>query len=675
MHLESIYNAIYLFMTSVRIALSGHFRENLTCLQKYHSDNIYLAGGATGSVAVIDTTSKNSTIRYIEGFRRRVYAIALHAATGYYAVASASGEVKLYNAEHACVWTRFCHTDAVYSIAFSADGQEILTASGDGTSKIWSLAGGDIIATIMNHATRLFTAIYISVNVVATSGYDGEVVLSDTQNGTVKRRWQAHDSMIYHMIYYDKDKILITISEDATAVVWDFNSEAKKKHVFVHRLSVLICDLSPNGKLLATVTMDSEIALWNMQHGYMLMHFKRSEPISCLRFATDTQLLYAFGGGDFFAIDVAVPDYPAWYEMICRAEWVDLHRNIRDWILQNIYLTLDEILLSLNRQGIITPEAQIVVMDIVSHLSQEVLTCNVGIKNHRQAQQRLQKIDQEIAELQSKIQMLQSQRKALVTNREYICGDQVIKMHVINPNFIQRQTNAFRAFRQRLEAKSIGDWNVTDLRYLAAYLMLPELDQIITQRQITGQGLIQYLTHDVLPFHTRAKILACVRRIMQHGRLTTSDAYYLDAYSSQSLAAVLRSQSTPNAAKLADQILSHDIAGIHVYGLDDTDYQKWQICRQDLDSALDAIHAQRKLELQAYRTQSSADTIVATFMICPLTQGLMTEPVTVADGYTYEAWAIRDWISHHDTSPMTGSTLANKHLVANPFLHTAQKFL
>lgn len=55
-----------------------------------------------------------------------------------------------------------------------------------------------------------------------------------------------------------------------------------------------------------------------------------------------------------------------------------------------------------------------------------------------------------------------------------------------------------------------------------------------------------------------------------------------------------------------------------------------------------------------------------------LLQEVMRDPHVAADGFTYEAEAIRGWLdSGHDTSPMTNSTLSHQNLVPNRALRSA----
>ncbi|GMJ00916.1 hypothetical protein like AT2G45910 [Hibiscus trionum] len=59
------------------------------------------------------------------------------------------------------------------------------------------------------------------------------------------------------------------------------------------------------------------------------------------------------------------------------------------------------------------------------------------------------------------------------------------------------------------------------------------------------------------------------------------------------------------------------------------------------------------------------------YFICPILQGVMSDPHVAADGYTYEASALRDWLAGHDTSPMTNLRLPNLNLIPNFPLRSA----
>ena len=50
---------------------------------------------------------------------------------------------------------------------------------------------------------------------------------------------------------------------------------------------------------------------------------------------------------------------------------------------------------------------------------------------------------------------------------------------------------------------------------------------------------------------------------------------------------------------------------------------------------------------------------------CPITAEIMTDPVSTADGFTYERTAILEWLQTKDTSPSTGAKLEHKTVTPN----------
>jgi hypothetical protein len=57
--------------------------------------------------------------------------------------------------------------------------------------------------------------------------------------------------------------------------------------------------------------------------------------------------------------------------------------------------------------------------------------------------------------------------------------------------------------------------------------------------------------------------------------------------------------------------------------------------------------------------------------LCKITEELMRDPVSTADGQTYEREAIEEWFEGHDTSPATNLVLENKRLNPNIALRGA----
>ena len=56
---------------------------------------------------------------------------------------------------------------------------------------------------------------------------------------------------------------------------------------------------------------------------------------------------------------------------------------------------------------------------------------------------------------------------------------------------------------------------------------------------------------------------------------------------------------------------------------------------------------------------------------CPISQSPMRDPVTCADGHSYEKAEIERWLASHNTSPITGAVLASTTLTRNHALRNS----
>ena len=65
---------------------------------------------------------------------------------------------------------------------------------------------------------------------------------------------------------------------------------------------------------------------------------------------------------------------------------------------------------------------------------------------------------------------------------------------------------------------------------------------------------------------------------------------------------------------------------------------------------------------------------VSTF-VCPISRMVMRDPVSTADGQTYEREMIMHWLQSNNTSPLTGARLGNKTLTPNHSLRSMLSML
>ena len=96
--------------------------------------------------------------------------------------------IKLWNSQDGrLIRTLTGHTDRVYSVAFSPDGQTIASGSRDNTIKLWNSQDGRLIRTLTGHTDRVYSVAFSP---------DGQTIASGSTDKTIKL-WNRKDGKSY----------------------------------------------------------------------------------------------------------------------------------------------------------------------------------------------------------------------------------------------------------------------------------------------------------------------------------------------------------------------------------------------------------------------------------------------------------------------------------------------
>lgn len=151
------------------------------------------------------------------------------------------------------------HTDSVRSATFSPDGTHVITASDDGTTRLWNNTGQPL-AVLEGYTSRVSSA---------TFSPDAQRIV--TASGITARLWDAkgqplaelvgHTSPIYSAIFSPDGTRIVTTSRDATAQLWDDDGQMLAEmegYVWVNSAA-----FSPDGTRIVTANGDGTARLWD----------------------------------------------------------------------------------------------------------------------------------------------------------------------------------------------------------------------------------------------------------------------------------------------------------------------------------------------------------------------------------------------------------------------------
>jgi len=192
------------------------------------------------------------------------------------------------------------HTSSVHYAAFSPDGTKIVTASEDGTAKIWDVESGRVLQTLVVQAVRVhFAAFSPDGKEIVTSsfmgaGNDNTVQIWNVETGEALRRLEGETTTINSAVFSPDGKRILTGGMSNTARIWDAESGKELQTLPGHAHWVRSAAYSPDGKRI--VTAGNEIKIWNAETGEALHILARSA--YSVAFSPDGKTI-ASGGGDY----------------------------------------------------------------------------------------------------------------------------------------------------------------------------------------------------------------------------------------------------------------------------------------------------------------------------------------------------------------------------------------
>jgi len=107
-------------------------------------------------------------------------------------------------------------------VAFSPDGQTILTGSFDKTARIWDAATGNELRRFEGHADWVSSVAFSpDGRYVLTGSYDNTARLWDADSGKQVRAFHGHLDQVTSAVFSPDGRYVLTGSLDGTARLWE----------------------------------------------------------------------------------------------------------------------------------------------------------------------------------------------------------------------------------------------------------------------------------------------------------------------------------------------------------------------------------------------------------------------------------------------------------------------
>lgn len=159
------------------------------------------------------------------------------------------------------------HFDAINALAYSPDGQRIITAADDGKIKVWDTQSGFCIVTFTEHSGSVTACEFTKLgNILFTASLDGSVRAWDLIRYRNFKTFTAPSRLSFSTIAVDPSgEVVCAGSLDSFDIhIWSVQTGQLLDQLSGHEGPIISLDFSTTGGILASGSWDHTVRLWSI---------------------------------------------------------------------------------------------------------------------------------------------------------------------------------------------------------------------------------------------------------------------------------------------------------------------------------------------------------------------------------------------------------------------------
>ena len=188
------------------------------------------------------------------------------------------------------------HSGPVRTAVFGANDTRVVTASVDGTARIWDASTGARLEVLRSGGPVNVAAFSPNGELVVTASDDGTARIW-TSTGSELRRLQ-HNGTVNSATFDGEGTRIVTAASDGSVTVWSVASGREVASLHKHDGPVLRASFSPNGEFVITAGVDGTSHVWRFETGDDVVLRGHEGAITSASFNNRDQALVLTGSED-----------------------------------------------------------------------------------------------------------------------------------------------------------------------------------------------------------------------------------------------------------------------------------------------------------------------------------------------------------------------------------------
>jgi len=202
------------------------------------------------------------------------------------------GSIKIQNNDGVTVSQLGEDLGKINSLVFNRAGDRLLAATGltgaYGQAVLFDVPGGNVIDEFLGHRDVLYAAEFSpDGNLIATAGYDRQILIWNVQNGEVVTQMDGHNGAIFDLAFSPDGKQLVSACADETAKIWDVTTGERLDTLSQPEGEVYTVEFTRDGRFVLAGSADNRLRVWR----FVSKEKPRINPIVQTRFVDESPVV------------------------------------------------------------------------------------------------------------------------------------------------------------------------------------------------------------------------------------------------------------------------------------------------------------------------------------------------------------------------------------------------
>ncbi len=191
----------------------------------FNADETKVAASSWDARLITWDLSTGKSVNFFDFENNSAYNI-LWGQSDLYLFTAQGKELKMYELDSKSVVRDFIgHQDVIGSLRLSPDQHQLLTASWDGTIRLWNIGTGLMTRKFLDHHGAVHIAIFSpDGRYIYSAGADRSIRVWDWTTGKIVRTLDGHKAEVTSLLFSPDNKMLISHSVDGSTKFWELNS-------------------------------------------------------------------------------------------------------------------------------------------------------------------------------------------------------------------------------------------------------------------------------------------------------------------------------------------------------------------------------------------------------------------------------------------------------------------